>query len=180
MRHGIICFSLFAILAASGCGGTPQGQTPSAVQKADFTSDDGKFAAAFPGLPKLKPEIVAGKTIKTYLFEYPAGAYAVAYADAGFGDAELQQPGFVEHLLDSARDGCLAKVQGKLVSEQKITLDGNPGREIKLELPEQKGLMRDRVYLARARLYQVMVVGKPWFVNSADADQFLNSFKLIK
>ena len=70
---------------------------------------------------------------------------------------------------------------GTFKSESKIELDGkHPGREILADIPSKGGAVRARVYLVGTRLYQIMVVGKKGFEESADTLKFLNSLKLTQ
>ena len=83
-------------------------------------------------------------------------------------------------MYDSSRDGAVANMEGKLVSEKNVKLGKHPGREIRINVAEGKRLFRVRVYLVEQRLYQVVVFGTPETATSKDADKFLDSFKLTE
>jgi hypothetical protein len=85
--------------------------------------------------------------------------------------------GTAEQRLDYARKRALASSKGKLVKETKIKLDGHPGRELHFEI-EGKGLIRQRLYSVKDKLYQLLVSGPREMVMSKDADRFLDSIKL--
>jgi len=57
----------------------------------------------------------------------------------------------VKKLLDDARDQGVKNSRGKLTSEKEIELDGNPGREMILDLPDSRvkggGIYKSRIYL---------------------------------
>ena len=65
----------------------------------------------------------------------------------------------------------------KLTSEEKVSLDGNPGRSFSADAGAN-GRLKARIYLVKNRLYQVFVGGSQDKVSDADAQKFLDSFKL--
>src|SRR5262249_5697914 len=86
----------------------------------------------------------------------------------------------LKQVYDSARDGAIANMEGKLTSEKAIKLGEHTGREIRIDVAGGKRLFRARVYLGEQRLYQVVVFGMPEAATSKEADKFLDSFKLAE
>ena len=68
------------------------------------------------------------------------------------------------------------------MNKSTISLGEFPGREVKLHMSSGDLLIWNRVYLAGARMYQVMaVVSKADETKSApDVSRFLDSFKILK
>ncbi len=68
---------------------------------------------------------------------------------------------------------------GTLKSEKKIVLDGHPGREMVLELPDSKvhggGTYRSRLYLAGRIHYQVTTLSPKSNERPAEMKAFLES-----
>jgi hypothetical protein len=78
--------------------------------------------------------------------------------------------------LDGGREGAVAKVNGKLLSETPLTLEGYPGREMTISAG-QLGV-RSRMYLVDNRAYSIIITGPVGELNLPRVDEVLNSFKL--
>ena len=86
-----------------------------------------------------------------------------------------------ETLLDGAQHGAISNVQGQVSSQRKITMNGNPGREIVGTSPSKNIGFTARVILAKPRMYMLVYTqydqSKPI---SEDGKKFLDSFQLTK
>jgi hypothetical protein len=86
-----------------------------------------------------------------------------------------------EALLDGAQHGAISNVQGEVTSQRKITMNGNPGREIVGTSPSKNIGFTARVILAKPRMYMLVYTqydkSKPI---SEDGKRFLDSFQLTK
>jgi len=106
------------------------------------------------------------------------GSYGVSYADLPIPDNE--SPLEVQSHLDGFRDGHLADIGGKLVSESRIQLNGKyPGRDIHAAVPSGQAYAHSQVFIVNKRLYVVLVVGVESWVDSSETKKFLDSFALI-
>jgi len=153
-----------------------------------FSSPKGGFAVSMPSPPVEKKQVVNTPIPQLDVYSFtvelkgnPAahrGAvfYAVYYSD--YPDTHVQQTE-PEKILDAARDGGVASSRGHLISELIISLDGYPGRDIRIALPTIRAVMRFRIYLVRQRLYQLAVVTSKDEASSQDIGQFLDSFRLL-
>ena len=76
--------------------------------------------------------------------------------------------------------GAVANVDGKLLNERRVTLQGHPGREmwVKAESNGEQGRVHARIYLVGRRLYQMLVAGSEAQFSESDAEYFLDSFQL--
>jgi hypothetical protein len=83
-----------------------------------------------------------------------------------------------QKLLDRLRDSVLAGGKAKLLSETQISLEGHPGRELKVEFPD--GIAIARLYVVGNRIYQVIASLE---TNKKDQEpnaiKILDSFKLL-
>ena len=163
--------SLFIIgtttLLASGCG---------SKEFKEFTAPDGSCKVMIPGgNPKSKTQEVAGVTKNMFLYEEKNGGYWLAYSDRS-GAAESDAK-----ILDDFRQSTLSSLNATLTSESKISLGEKKysGREITANLPNDRGVVRARVFLANRRLYEMMIMGTSSWANSADATRFLDSLVLL-
>jgi len=86
--------------------------------------------------------------------------------------------------LDQTRDGILRGADATLVSEEKISLNGYPGRELELAF-KQPGLAniaaRTRIYLVGKRVYSLTYMHAKGLDSKTDVDngaKFFSSFTL--
>ncbi len=88
----------------------------------------------------------------------------------------------VKKLLDEARDQGVKNSRGKLKSEKEIELDGNPGREMVLDLPDSRvkggGIYKSRIYLVGHTHFQVAAMVPKSEEDPEEIKAFLDSFRL--
>jgi hypothetical protein len=82
-------------------------------------------------------------------------------------------------LLDGAVDGAVANTHGRLLSHVETDLRGYPGREFRVQLPENF-VMHAKIFLVRQRLYQVVVVTTTGRAFRPEVFTFLESFRLAE
>jgi hypothetical protein len=159
--------------AVAGCGMPP-------LQK--FSTAEGRFEVQMPGTPQEKTETIPTGKLHCFTCDFPSGAYAAQWIDLPQtkGETEAQ----LRTRLEKARDNAIANLKGKLLTEK--DKDGSlklaekyPGLEFSTEIPSQNGMIHARLYLVEGRLYQLMVLGRKSFVESKEADTFLQSFALL-
>jgi hypothetical protein len=146
-----------------------------------FTSKDGGFTVSLPGKPEQSTSTTTTELGDVELHQFLARrpndkeTYVLIYCDL---PAEMVKDADPEKLLDRSRDGGVASIHGKVAKEDKVKLDGNPGRG--LEVDALGGTRLWRLYLVGGRLYQLLATsdgGRP----SADrANTFFSSFELAK
>lgn len=149
-----------------------------------LTSKAGKFSVESPVFLKqttqVQPTAVGNIDIHIFTGEKADGtAYMVMYNDY---PAEMISGMDPKETLNGARDGALGRTKGQLVNEKDLTLDGYPGKDllVKVTKGSAEGLLKQRMFLVKNRLYQVMTVGPKQSFDTKEVDTFLNSFKLIK
>jgi hypothetical protein len=149
-------------------------QKPAELQS--FSSTEGGFSILLPGTPKYDATTVDSAVgplvIHSYMVEDAGMAYGVIYTD---------YPDFVrdadpEDILDGGRDGAVAKIKGTLVSEDRITLGGYPGRDITIT-SGQMGV-RTKICLADTRMYSAIVTGSADKISDPRIEEVLDSFQL--
>jgi hypothetical protein len=101
--------------------------------------------------------------------------YDVVYSD--YPSGIILQP---DGALNGARDGAVKQVGGRLLSEQKLMLGEFPGKEIRIEVATNRIAARQRFYLVKLRLYQLVLLVPLGTPEPTDADRFFNSFKLTE
>ncbi len=90
--------------------------------------------------------------------------------------AEVDDP---EVAFNSARNGALAAVKGKLRQETRFTVDGLPARRIVVDIPEAKLAVVALLVLNGRRVYQLIAVAPLGQEDSANVQRFLNSFAVV-
>jgi hypothetical protein len=140
-----------------------------------FKTDADEFSVITPA-PLLERKVVANSVLgKIHVLVFSAQEGDVAYSIICAPDLTpsyfrflryLPSSPFVpapdpEKMLDTYRDNMVRGFNGKLVSETRVVLDENPGREIVIEGAEKPGhnvVMKGRAFAIKHSLHQIMVV----------------------
>ena len=141
-----------------------------------FSPADNSFSIMMPDTPKenvVQPVPKAIKGGKLYGTNVAPRGYF-----AGYIDFESLPSNHMSDNLDRARDMYVQRVNGTILSEDTIRLDGYTGRELRVS-DSKGGIVHMRLYLMDLRLYTAQVAS----VSEADdkapeTDAFLNSFHL--
>jgi hypothetical protein len=146
-----------------------------------FTPKDGGFTITFPGKPEQSTSTttteLGGVELHQFLVKRPKEkeSFVLIYCDL---PAEWIKDADAEKLLDRSRDGGVESIHGKLAKENKIKLEGNPGRELAVDA--FGGTRLWRLYLLKGRLYQLLVTAESGRPSASSAKTFFDSFNLAK
>jgi hypothetical protein len=146
-----------------------------------FNSTAGGFRVEMPRYPRSSVQKVSTMMglIDLHLITVDVGdaGYMVGYSD--FPESYVST-GNVDAMLDRARDGAAANVNGRVVKETRMRLGRYPGREFWIEgnVEGQTGMGQQRIYLVGNRLYQLVVAGPKDHFPVSDGQRFLSSFAL--
>jgi hypothetical protein len=80
----------------------------------------------------------------------------------------------------SSIDGAVKNVNGKLIAEKEVLLDGFPGREAKVDYGNGQAIIAFRMYLVQNRAYFIQTISEKGKEENESALRFRNSFKLKK
>ena len=161
----LICFSIALLMGAD--------------EPKEFSPTNGGFTIKMPGEPKLIEKDANGVKFKIWAIEQKDVAFLVTTNDVPGSATESDEA--LQTRLDNGRDGFINGGNRKLIKETKIVLDEKyPGRDVIGTVPGTTSIIRDRFYLVKGRMYQVMIVGSKEFHDSDEAKDFFNSFKLVK
>jgi hypothetical protein len=146
---------------------------------AGHISDAGKYSVVFPVKPsKLDADksiaTAAGNlTVFTSKAEASGVVYSVTYTEypESFSDV---QPG---RLLDGVTNG-MKGTDGQVTGGLPLDVPGGEGRQF--TITAAGNYVRVKLYLVGRRLYLVQASGKAEATKSRAADEFLNSFTLLK
>lgn len=168
IRAALVVPAVIAVLVA-GCKQPPM---------ADYTSEDGKFKARFPGQPDVTTTGAGGMVLKMYTVESWSKVYMVGWADAPIPEWESESR--TKSRLFDARDGALAAVNGKSNGTTKTILLGDKYPGIEFGGTADNKHVRARAYIVGRRLYQLLVAAKAEeHLTGPEAEDFFNSFALI-
>lgn len=144
----------------------------------EFKSPDNSFIVMLPKDVKEEKQSINTQLGPIELVSYYAKAkhqeFTIAYSDYPDSFITARDPNV---LLDGSRDGAVKNIQGTLLSETIIDMNGHPGRELRIEGP-QKIIMKSRIYLVGKRLYQIMTISKPDHSFDKKIEEVLSSFKI--
>lgn len=143
-----------------------------------FTSKDGQFAANFPTDPKRSSDMVpteAGNIeMISYTYEKSATeAWMVAYGDYPSALVDGQDAGT---LVKSARDGAFGETPN-IEKEKSVTNNGFEGIYSKGKSSDGYYVIYE-AFLAKNRLYQIMIIRDGSYPAEEDEKSFLESFEI--
>jgi hypothetical protein len=75
-------------------------------------------------------------------------------------------------------DGAVKNVNGKLISEKVVALDGFPGREVKIDYGNGMAIIFLRMFLVNNKGYFVQTISQTGKEGNESAARFHKSFKL--
>jgi hypothetical protein len=166
---------LLAALLALALGGAPLAQ---AQQWIDHRPAGGGYRVAFPAQP-----IEQGRTVDTDVGKVTMQTSAVEIDGKIFMTIDSIYPsefkmGDAEATLDTARNGGLRNVGGRLLSEERLNIDNAPARRLVIDIPHSNQAAEALMVLDGHRLYQAVYLGPRGSQKTEDANRFLSSFKL--
>lgn len=152
-----------------------------------FTSNAGRFSVALPdGYPAMSLEVSDVPSelgeLKLYMYTSVDSEHGVCLV--GYSDVKTitMSDGVKQEMLEGAQEGALSNMNATLVSEEEITLDGNPGRSIRFISETEEMNLRGRMdyYIVGRRMYQVGFIEiADGALESDGVSDYFASFKLI-
>lgn len=145
-----------------------------------YTSKEGRFRVEMPAAPTTDRA-----TMRTPYGELPLHTANVAGHTTGYVVFYSDYPERVvrrftaEQILRGARDAAVRRLGGRLLEESSTRVSGQPARRLEIEISGGGAIARTTLILAGRRLYQVTVAAPPEQVRSAEAERFINSFRIL-
>lgn len=103
------------------------------------------------------------------------GLFTTTYPDSIMNSDKKE---ILPKFFRGAIDGAVKNVQGKLLSEEEISLNDFPGREIRVDYRDGFAVIKMRCYLVHNVLYMIQTITLTEKEKNTSASYFLNSFKL--
>jgi hypothetical protein len=145
-----------------------------------YVSPDGAFSIELPGkaiLETSQAPLEGGGTMFFYTVSVaPSGSSAFSLAYVENKNVAEKSP---DQALESARDGSLRNIQGTLITQNRITVQGFPGLEMQAHA-RGNSFLDSRLLVVGDRLYIIMVVaGSEQDREPKTVQRIFDSFKLI-
>ena len=133
-----------------------------------FTDPEANFKVLFPGVPQIQTG--AERNLHVFTVRAEAEAYGLSYSDYSPGSDW-------EKVVDAERDSLVGPLGGKVLSEKRVSLDGNPGKWVKFSGKDWSGQLE--LYFVGQRLYFLQAIAAPGSERPQNFAKFLNSFRLL-
>jgi hypothetical protein len=142
-----------------------------------FKSTEENFTISMPGEPKQERNSVRGPFGNGHhIYTIESNGISYVISNSAFDDPPTQ-PKDIKRILDFARDLVLTVTSGKLLNDKDISLEGFPGREVRIE--KGKMLWTLHAYVVKGRMYQLMTTEPKAKAQSPETAKFFDSFKLL-
>ena len=148
----------------------------------EYISVAGRFKIRFSGVPReveQTNETSVGTLVSHTVFFVKDIAEGVSYRDY---PGNLELPSSIKRVLDDARDrglAVVAKEEPRILSETDLSVEGHPGRLVRVEVKDQ--LLQFKLLVVANRTYALML-GSPKRAQSEYeklSTSFFDSFKLL-
>ncbi len=144
-----------------------------------YAAPDGTFSIELPGKPVVETTqapLEGGGNITFHLIN-AASTGSRAYS-CSYVELENASQKSTDQVLESARDGSLRKVQGTLLKQNQLIVQGFPGLQFQARV-RGNSLMDSRMVLVGKRLYMVMAVATAGeHTEPKTVQRMFDSFKL--
>jgi len=145
----------------------------------DFRGDVDRFTTRFPGEVKLQTVTTAGQDVRLYSTTVSGGVAQIAVSSIDPKLIATDEDQF--QLMDQLRQAMLVHLQAKPHQGDPVPTVGHVSviqTHVNADISETQQRLRAHLYLTNGRFYQVIVIGGGNWVQSADATNFLESFKI--
>jgi hypothetical protein len=149
-------------------------EVPAQSGWAKFSPEGGNFSVSMPGNPEVETENKMG-TFGVYTSHLLSETKAGTFYMIGWTNYPPNVTLNVQGEINATRDNFLKSVNGTLIAEKEISLDGHPGLEFTAEMGSRHYVI-SRIYVVGNRPYQILAVTRK-FQDQANANRFLWSFQ---
>ena len=181
LAHYLLLATLLAILQQSAYaqGFRVESKSPPPPAGSEtFISMDGRFSIALPR----QISAYAPQSANTPEGRVEGSVFTWKTAEGLFMSGYIERPEMLESMskqvLDYLHNTYLSSGKGKLIAETDISLGGHPGRELRIEYPDQYAI--GRLYIVGNRIYQTTAL---YPINKKEQEatvvKILDSFKLL-
>jgi hypothetical protein len=163
----------FVCLTAVACSSSSKSSTAKDAAPFAQTSEDGKFTAEFPSVPKRAETPISAAGLDLVVVSYATDnddeSVIVGYTDYPTEDFDTTG------VLDAAAEGSASNVDGTIESSTDTTFVGQPAKDVVITTKE--ATVNERLFLVGHRLYTIIGVAKSG--RPASYDHLIDTFVLI-
>jgi hypothetical protein len=159
------------------------------IHSEDWVSlEDTGYKMLFPATPKKEEQTVntaAGKlNVVNHTYEVPDGVkdenleYALSeteYLDSNLVKAVKSQP---DKFFQGSVNGAVKSVNGKLLSQTPIELDGYPGRKCRIDYNSGMAVITMQIYLVNNKVFILQTITETKKDFNKSMEKFMSSFTL--
>ena len=170
LAKSCLAATILVLLSSTACNRKP------AYEWHTLVAPDETFSVSLPGNAVVvdKPtESVTGGSFIGHSFKVRASKDAV-YACTWWEDPSRPKDQTAEKTLDVARDGGLAGTSAKLLSENRLTLNGHPARDIRA-IARGNAAYDNRIVVVGNRVYTLLVIDSRGKHDNESIEKFFNS-----
>lgn len=118
----------------------------------------------------------------TFIFEdngVDASNLGYTFAETAYSGKQYKgdKGRLTKRFLSGAVDGAVTNSRGKLISQKDISLQGYPGREVKISMQNGTVIATYRIYRKENQLVTIGTTAKPGREVNTDAEKFFSTFR---
>ena len=152
-----------------------------------YTFENDTFTINFPKEPTINSQMVESSVgtlnMKTVFFEtndpstnvYAYGLITSEYPDSLINSNKKE---ILTTFFRNSIDGSVKSSKGKLLAESEISLNGYPGRQVKIDYGNGQAFINMRLYLVQNKSIILQVIEPTNSTDSTNKIKFFNSIKL--
>ena len=143
-----------------------------------YTALDRSFSIELPDKPSEETTQIPtedGGTAVVHLVSVKPNKHSVF--SCAYTNRDTPEEKTADRILHSALEGSMRKIQGKVVSQKEITVQGNPGLEIRASA-RNNSTVDARLIVVGSRLYMIMIVDTEQSNDDKAVRRVFQSFKL--
>ncbi len=158
------------------------------AQDKGFLLETDKYRITFPGKPvdQVQPVQSTSGELKMYMHIYEVpnniddGNHVFMLAESTYPADVISsdKKELLNKFFRGTVDGAVKNINGKLLTESNIQLNGYPGRQFKVDYYDGVAIITMRCYLAKNVLYMLQVISEAKRDDNPSNKKFLDSFIL--
>ena len=105
--------------------------------------------------------------------------YMIVHSVYPEGGISSENKDKIDEFFESAINGAVSKVSGKILSQEDLSLGGYPGKEVKIDFNNGMFIITLRMYLVKNEVYMLQVVSETKKSGNESSNKFMESLQLI-
>ncbi|HVW61578.1 MAG TPA: hypothetical protein VHC48_16110 [Puia sp.] len=176
-HHTIFCLIVLAILTMSFIH-----------QNGWYLFDSNKYKMFFPKRPDDQVQTVQTAIgelkMNVHMYEAPENEtddnFTYGIIETDYPDTVINsgKKDILDKFFRNSIDGAVKNVNGKLLTESNIQLNGFPGREFRVDYKDGLAVITMRAYLVKNTMYMLQTITETKKDHNAAIGKFMNSFTL--